>query len=93
MPPHHATQYSVREEDALLHRRKGSQDAACNAFVLQELLSGKSECNSLWYLGTRLGEDPGSYLNPGSFPLLLELQQLPSARYAKEPGDTAVRSS
>jgi len=92
-PHHHATQYSVREEAVLLHLRKGNPQAARNISCLQEL-SGKSKCNSLQYPGTWLGEDPGSYLNPWSFPLLLlELLQLPRVRYAKEPGDKAVRSS
>ena len=82
------------KEAVLLHLRKGSQHAARNTSCLQELVSGKSKCNSLWYPGAWLGEDPGSYLNPRGFPLLLlELWQLPSARYAKEPGDEAVRSS
>lgn len=69
-PHHHATQYSGGDEAVLLHLRNGSQHAAKNTSCLQEL-SGKSKCNSLWYPSTWLGEDPGSYLSPGSFPLLL----------------------
>lgn len=65
--------HSIRggEEAVLLHLRKGSQHAARNTSCLPELLSGKSKRNSLQYPGTWLGEGPGSYLSPESFPLLL----------------------
>lgn len=73
-PHHHAIQYSGEGRSYLLHQRKGSQHAARNTSSLQELLSGKSQCNSFQYLGTWLGKDPGSYLNPRNFPFfLLEL--------------------
>lgn len=60
---------------------------------LQELLSGKTECNSFWYPGTWLGEDPSSYPYPGSLlssaPWILAITW---CKYAKEPRDKAVRS-
>lgn len=71
------------KDSVLLHLREGSQHTARNNCQMWK-------CNSLQCPDTRIGKDSGSYLK--SFPLLHpEVQQLPNVRYAKEPGDQALR--
>lgn len=84
-PPHHYdTQYCGGERSCPASPEEGKPTCS------QEQLSDKSKCNSLQCPDTWIGKDSGSYLK--SFPLLHpELQQLPNVRYAKEPGDKALR--